>query len=270
MEARTFWKGYLKLSLVTCSVSMGPATTDSEKVRFHIVNRSTGNRVVSQFVDSVTRKPVDEDDEIKGFERGEGDYVMLEDEEIEAVRLESTRTIEIDVFVPKDSIDWLWYDKAHYLTPNDKVGEEAFAVIREAMAATNVVGISRVVLYRRERAVLLEPHGKGIIVWTLRYGDEVRDAKDYFDASGKIISPPLHLSLLKKFIGLHRRQWDLAVVKDPVQDRLLEIIAAKKKKKPKARNTPAVAAGPERTSNVVSIVDALKRSLALQNSGKTK
>ena len=128
-----------------------------------------------------TGKPVEKDDEVKGYETEAGRYVMLEDEEIESVGLESTRTIDIDKFVPADSIEWIWYDKPHYLMPDDEVAQEAFSVIREAMAATETVGISRLVLYRRERAVMLEPRGKGIVLWTLRYGDEVRDPDDYFD-----------------------------------------------------------------------------------------
>src|ERR1700684_2577917 len=143
MAPRPFWKGYLKLSLVTCPVAMTPATTDNEKVRFHTLNRKTGNRVVSQYVDAVTGKPVDEDDEVKGYPRGEDDYVLLEDDELEAVGLESTRTIDIDMFVPADSIEWVWYDKPHYLTPDDEVGEEAYSVIRDAMGSTGMVGISR-------------------------------------------------------------------------------------------------------------------------------
>src|SRR5690606_29779117 len=119
-----------------------PATSESGKVRFHTLNRKTGNRVVARYVDSVTRKPVDEADEARGYPRGEDDYVLLEEDEIEDVALASTRTIDIETFVPKDAIGWIWYDKPHYLTPSDKVGEEAFAVIREAMAANKVVGIS--------------------------------------------------------------------------------------------------------------------------------
>ena len=157
MAPRTFWKGYLKLSLVTCPVTLMPATTEGEKVRFHTLNADTGNRVVSQYVDSVTEKPVREDDEVKGYQRGEDDYVMLEDAEIEAVALDSTRTIDIDMFVPDHSIGWVWYDRPHFLLPGDEVGQEAFAVIRDAMAATGTVGISRVVMYRRERAVMLKP-----------------------------------------------------------------------------------------------------------------
>ena len=184
MAPRRFWKGYLKLSLVTCPVAMMPATSDSEKVRFHTLNRATGNRIESHYVDAVSGKPVDAEDEVKGYQRGEDDYVMLEDEEIEAVALESTRTIDIETFVPRRfRSSWIWYDKPHFLMPDDPVGEQAFSVIREAMEKTGTVAISRIVLYRRERAVMLEPRGKGIVLWTLRYGDEVRDEKPYFEAA---------------------------------------------------------------------------------------
>jgi len=260
MAPRSYWKGYLKLSLVTCPVAMMPATSESEKVRFHTINRKTGNRVVSRYVDSVTRKPVDEDDEARGYPRGEDDYVILEEDEIESVALESTRTIDIDMFVPKDSIEWIWYDTPHYLVPDDKVGEEAFTVIREAMTDNDVVGISRLVMYRRERAVMLEPRDQGIILWTLRYGDEVRDSDDYFDGlkGGKTESAPL--ALMKKFIKARTRKWDKSIADDPVQDKLLDIIAAKKKGR-KAR--PAKAKVEEaKPSNVINIMDALKASLA--------
>ena len=180
MAPRPSWRGYLKLSLVTCPVAMLPATSEAEKVRFHTLNRATGNRVHARYVDAETGKPVGDEDQVKGYEREDGEYVMLEDEELDAVALESTRTIDIDCFVPADSIGWIWYDKPHYLVPDDKVGEEAFSVIREAMVKSNTRAISRVVLYHRERAVLLEPRDKGIVLWTLRYGDEVRDEAEYF------------------------------------------------------------------------------------------
>ncbi|MDB5526733.1 MAG: Ku protein [Rhizobium sp.] len=260
MAPRTFWKGYLKLSLVTCPVAMSPATSENEKLRFHTLNRATGNRVVSRYVDSVTRKPVDEDDEAKGYERGEGDYIILDDDEIEAVGLESTRTIDIDVFVPKDEIEWIWYDTPHYLVPNDKVGEEAFAVIREAMAENGVVGISRLVMYRRERAVMLEPRGKGIVLWTLRFGDEVRDAKDYFSGIKSDTADSQQMALMKQFIERKTMPWDPKIVDDPVQDKLLDIIAAKKKgRKPKAAK--AKAAEESKPTNVINIMDALRNSL---------
>lgn len=259
MAPRSFWKGYLKLSLVTCPVAMSPAITGQEKVRFRTLNRRTGNPVVSRYIDEITRRPVDEEDEAKGYERGEKDYVILEDEELDAVALESTRTIDIDMFVPKASIGWIWYDSPHYLVPNDKVGEEAFAVIREAMAKNKVVGISRLVMYRRERAVLLDPRGKGIVLWTLRYGDEVRDEDDYFDSIDAVKSKREQLTLMKKFIEEHMSEWDPELMDDPVQDRLLKLIADKKKgRKTKVARPKQSAPKPD---NVVNIMDALKASL---------
>jgi DNA end-binding protein Ku len=265
--SRSFWKGYLKLSLVTCPVSMMPATSESEKVRFHTLNQKTGNRVVSQYVDSETGKPVDEDDEVKGYPRGEDDYVLLEDDELEAVALESTRTIDIDMFVPSDSIEWVWLDKPHYLAPNDQVGEEAFSVIRDAMASTGTVGISRLVLYRRERAVMLEPRDKGIVLWTLRYGDEVRDEAEYFGAIGNGKVDPALMKLVIKLIDERREPWDPKMVADPVQEKLLEIIAIKKK----GRKRPAKPKAPEAeapASNVINIMDALKKSLNAESKAK--
>ena len=265
MAPRPFWRGYLKLSLVTCSVAMTPATTENERVRFHTLNRKTGNRVASQYVDAVTGKPVNEDDEVKGYPRGEDDYVLLEDDELEAVGLESTRTIDIDMFVPADSIDWIWYDRPHYLTPNDDVGEEAFSVIRDAMATTGTVGISRLVLYHRERAVMLEPKGSGIVLWTLRYGDEVRDTDDYFGKIDGGKTDPKLMTLLKQMIDARTKPWNPKMIDDPVQDRLLDIIAAKKKgKKPvKAAKPP-----PETPTNVINIMDALRKSISSEGKAK--
>ncbi len=168
MAPVTFWKGYLKLSLVTCPVAMTPAVSESEKVRFHTLNKKTGHRVQSRYIDAQTHEPVERDNQIKGYEVGADDYVTLEDSDLEAVALESTNTIDLQSFVPKDSIDWIWYDRPHYLLPDDPVGEEAFSVIRDAMTSSGLVAISRLVLYRRERAVMLEPHDRGIVLWTLR------------------------------------------------------------------------------------------------------
>ncbi|AMS45234.1 non-homologous end joining protein Ku [Aminobacter aminovorans] len=266
MAQRAFWKGYMKLSLVTCPVAMTPATSEAEKVRFHTLNEKTGNRVVSHYVDAVTGKPVDEDDEVKGYPRGEDDYVLLEDEELEAVGLESTRTIDIEKFVPADSIGWIWLDKPHYLMPDDKVGEEAFSVIRDAMAASGMVGISRLVLYRRERAVMLEPRGKGIVVWTLRYGDEVRDAGDYFAGIDAPKPDPDLMSLVTRLIDSRTKPWDPDMVRDPVQEKLLDIIASKKKGRRRPAKEKAEAA--PSSGNVVSIMDALKRSIKAEGRAK--
>ena len=260
MALRPHWKGYLKLSLVTCPVQMTPATSENEKVRFHTLNRETHNRVVSRYVDAVTGKEVKESDEAKGYQRGESDYIILEDEELEKVALESTKTIDIEVFAARDSIEWVWLDTPYYLSPDDPVGEEAFSVIRGAMAAEEVVGISRLVISRRERAVMLEPRGKGIVLWTLRYGDEVRDEDAYF---GEIDGKPSDsevMPLIQQLIKKQTRRWDSKLASDPVQDKLLEIIEARRKKT--TRPAKAKASEPKGTpNNVIDIMDALRKSV---------
>jgi DNA end-binding protein Ku len=256
MAPRSSWRGYLRLSLVTCPVAMLPATSEAEKVRFHTLNRATGNRVHARYVDAETGKPVDDEDQVRGYERGDGEYVMFEDEELDAVALESARTIDIDCFVPADSIGWIWYDTPHYLIPDDKVGEEAFSVIREAMVKSNTRAISRVVLYHRERAVLLEPRGKGMILWTLRYGDEVRDEADYFKGiKGK--PDPKERKQLAKLIDEHTQDWTPSLATDPVQQALLAMIDAKQK--PTRRGTKKT---PEaKRGNAVDLMAVLKKSL---------
>lgn len=270
MAPRSFWKGYLRLSLVTCRVAMMPATTGGEKVRFHTLNRVTGNRVESRYVDETTGKPVREEDQVKGYPVSEDRLVLLEDDELEAVALESTRTIDIDMFVPRDDIGWIWLDKPHYLTPDDRIAEEAFSVIRDAMAATGMVGIARLVLYRREHAVMLEPRGKGIVVWTLRYGDEVRDAEDYFAGIDDAKPDAKALKLIGRLIDERVRGWDPALAADPVQKKLKTIIAAKKRKqKPEDPRGKAKGEQPRDTpGNVVSIMDALRRSVEAETKGK--
>ncbi|KUL94350.1 DNA repair protein [Bosea sp. WAO] len=258
MPARTYWKGYLKLSLVTCPVAMSPATSESEKVRFHTLNRHTGNRVLSRYVDAESGKPVEADDQAKGYEAEAGRLVIVEDEELEAVRLDTVRTIDIDAFVPRDSIPWIYLDSPHYLVPDDEVGEEAFSVIRDAMAATKMIGISRVVLYRRERAVMIEPRDNGIVLWTLRYGDEVRDEKNYFSGIDKEKPAPELLALAQQFIATKTQDWSTEMVQDPVQEHLLKLIASKKRK---GSRKSADAGEKGRPANVVNLFDALKKSL---------
>lgn len=262
MATHSFWRGYLKLSLVTCPVAMTPAITAEEKISFHVLNRATGNRVVGQYVDADSGKPVEDDALVRGYETAPDEFVVLEDAEIEAVALESTRTMDIETFVPADSIDWIWYDRPHYLTPDDKVGEEAFAVIRDAMADTGTAAISRLVLYRRERAVMLVPRDQGIIAWTLRYGDEVR-ARPANAIAGDEKPDRKTLDMVRKLIDQRTQKWNASLLRDPVQERLKDIIAARRKgAKPVKRAEPAQLA-----DNVVDITDALRRSLA---AGKRK
>ena len=264
MAPRPFWKGYLKLSLVAAAVSLTPATSDSAKVRFHTLNRATGNRVVSRYVDAVTGRAVDDDATVKGYPRGENDHVLLEDDELDAVALDSTHTIDIETFVPSNDIGWIWYDKPHYLAPDDEIGAEAFSVIRAAMAATKTVGIARLVLYRRERAVMLEPRDTGIVLWTLRYGDEVRDADAAFGAIADETTDSNGLQLMRRLIAKRQRPFDPALLADPVEARLHDMIRARSKRRPAAKQTPKGDAPAQSGDNVISIIDALRRSLATE------
>jgi DNA end-binding protein Ku len=249
----------MKLSLVTCPVAMTPATSSDEKVRFHTLNRKTGHRVVSQYVDAETEKPVDQDDQAKGYARGENDYIEIEDEELESIELESVRTINIEKFVAAESIDWIWYDTPYYMTPDDPVGEEAFGVIRDAMQTTETAGVSRLVLNRRERAVILKPRDNGIVLWTLRFGEEVRDSHDYFAKIGEVKLDPAMTRLVADLIKSRKKDWTPQMAADPVQARLQEIIAAKKKGRKLAKPAAEPEAAP---SNVINIMDALRRSVA--------
>ena len=270
MAQRSFWKGYLKLSLVTCPVAMTPATSDSEHVRFHTLNRKTGNRLVSQYVDAETQEPLEEDEEAKGYQSGDDEYVLLEEDEIASVALESTRTIDIETFVDADAVSSAYYDKPHFLVPDDKVGEEAFSVIRDAMAATGKVGIARLVLYRRERAVLIKPRDAGLVVWTLRYGEELRDESEYF--SGISLKKPdaKTLTLVETLIEQRTKPWAKKMIEDPVQDKLLEIISSRKSGKKRAAKPKEEA--PATPSNVINIMDALRASISREgkSGGKGK
>ncbi|MGE0232527.1 MAG: Ku protein [Flavobacteriaceae bacterium] len=268
MPPRHYWKGYLKLSLVTCPVALVPATTDREKIRFRTLNRKTGNPVVSRYVDAESGKIVKDTDQARGYPVEEDGHVILEDEELEQVALESTRTIDIQAFVPDDSIGWIWRDRPHYLIPDDKVGEEAFAVIRDAMKATRTNGVSRLVIYRRERAVLLEPWGKGIVAWTLRYGDEVRDDADYFGDIDREKPDAKTLRLIEKLIAEKKKDWSPDMADDPVQDTLRRIIDRKKKGRKPAAPRKKPEATEKAGDNVVSIMDALKRSVAAEGGKK--
>src|SRR5262245_46575979 len=181
MAPRSNWKGYLKLSLVPASIAIYPATSSSEKVRFNTLNRATGNRLKRQMVDSVTEEVVESEEQVKGYAVGKDQYLIIEDEELANIALESTRTIDIERFVPKASIDDRYRDAPYYIAPEDKVGQEAFAVVRDAMKKKNMVGIARLVMARRERIMMLEPLGKGIMGTTLHYPYEARSEDAAFD-----------------------------------------------------------------------------------------
>src|SRR6185437_508060 len=181
MAPRPNWKGFLKLSLVSCSVALYSATTKNQRVRFNIINRETGNRIRNEVVDAETGDPVEQEDRVKGYKTDDNEYLLLDDEELDNVALESTHTIDIEEFVPISDVDRIYLDESYYLVPQVEVAQEAFAVIREAMRKEELAGLARVVIYRREHLLLLRPRGKGLLATTLRPKNEVRDEKDYFD-----------------------------------------------------------------------------------------
>ncbi|MGO4724819.1 MULTISPECIES: non-homologous end joining protein Ku [unclassified Inquilinus] len=257
MAGRSFWSGYLKLTLVTCPVQMTPAVTQAERVRFHTLNAATGNRVVSRYVDGVSGKAVAEADQIRGYPVGEDEFVMLEDDELDAVALETTRTIDIETFVPRDSVGLLWRDRPHYLAPSEPVGEEAFSVIREAMVATRTVGLSKLVLYRRERPIMIEPRGLGMVVWTLRQADEVRDEDTYFRGIKPVAPSKEAMTLALSVIKERQTDWSEELLGDRVQASLKKIIARKKKGQKVVASKPA----PAETGKVIDLMAALRKSL---------
>lgn len=254
MAPRPNWKGFLKLSLVTCAVALYPATTTSERVRFHIINRKTGNRIRNEVVDSETGETVEPEDRVKGYEVEKGHHVLLEEEELDGVALASTHTIEIEEFVPLDEVDRIYLDESFYLTPQDEVAQDAFAVVREAMRKKNLAGLARLVIYRRERLLLLTPRGKGLMATALRYNTEVRAEKDYFDAIPDTRVPADMLKLALEILESKTGHFDPGKFGDRYEDALNKLIAAKRS----GKAPPAVAA--PAPGNVINLMDALRRS----------
>lgn len=254
MAPRPNWKGFLKLSLVSCSVAMYSATSTSQRIRFNIINKKTGNRIRNEVVDTETGDPVDQEDRVKGYKL-EGDrYLLLDDEELDNVALESTHTIDIEEFVPVSEIDRIYLDESFYLVPQDDVAQEAFAVIREAMAKEELVGLARVVVYRRERLLLLQPRGKGLMGTALRYVNEVRDEKDYFDEIPDIKVPADMLKLATHILDTKKGHFKPEKFEDRYENALNDLIKAKQA----GKAAPTVAE--PKQSNVINLMDALRRS----------
>jgi DNA end-binding protein Ku len=255
MAPRPNWKGYLKLSLVSCPVALYPATTTSERVSFRTLNRETGNRVRRQFVDEQTGEPVETENQIKGYEVAKGEFIQIEDDELKAVQLESNHTIDIERFVARDEIDELYFDAPYYLVPTDRVGEEAFAVIRDAMRAEEMVGLARVVLFRRERILMLSPRDKGIVATSLHYANEVHAASSYFDEIPDTELPKQMLDLAKHIIEKMSGKFEPEQFQDRYENALIELIRSKQKGMP-IKPQPA-----RRQANVINLMDALRRSV---------
>jgi len=256
MAPRAFWKGYLRLSLVTCPVELYPATSQAEKTHFHQINRRTGNRLRQQMVDEETGKVVDKEDKARGYELSKGRYVEIEADELEAVQVESTHTIDIDSFVPESEIDPRYRDRPYYLVPDGKAGAEAFAVIRDAMKDKDRVGLERIVIAHREHLLALEPLGKGILATTLRYDYELRDEDQFFKGIATPKIPKDMLQLAGHILDTKAAHFDPGKFKDQYETALRKLIerkAAGKKIEP--------AAPPEKPDNVINLMDALRQSL---------
>lgn len=268
MAPRPAWKGYLKLSLVTCAVELSNATTNSEKVSFRTLNRETGNAVKRQYVDSVTGKPLGKDDEVKGYEVADDEFLLIEEDEIDAVQIESSHTLSLDRFVEKAEIDKIYLDSPYYLAPADKVSEEAFAVIRQAMEEKKMAGLARIVLYRRERPCVIEPFDKGMLLTTLRYDSTVRQPDEVFDDIKDVELDKDMLDLAADLIEKKKEKFKPAEFKDKYESALLEMIEARQKGRKPAKAKPE-----PKPSNVVNLFEALKKSLATgakAEAGKTE
>jgi DNA end-binding protein Ku len=258
MAARANWKGYLKLSLVSCAVALYPATSSSSRVRFNTLSRETGNRLKQQYIDPGTGKTVEPEDRVKGYEVGKNAYVHVEDEELDEIRIESTHTISIESFVPADQVDKRYLEAPYYIAPDDKVAEEAFAVIRDAMREKGKAGIARVVISRRERMVLLEPLGKGIMATVLRYPYEVRAEEPYFEHIPDLDLPQEMRDLAGHIVGTKSADFEPSKLEDRYENAVIELVKAK------AAGQPAAAPEVPRPTNVVNLMDALRRSMDLE------
>ena len=255
MAPRANWKGYLRLSLVTCPIALYPATSEAEKIGFNQINRKTGHRIRYVKVDAETGEDVENEDIIKGYKVDTDSYITVGKDELESIALESTRTIDIDQFVPKSEIDELYIAKPYYIVPDGKVGHDAYAVIRETIRATNKVALGRLVLTSREHVIALEPRDKGLMGLLLRYPYEVRDSAEYFDEIQDVKITKDMLDLAKHIVDQKSGHFDPDQFEDRYESALTEILNQKQKGLPiEKRARPA-------GNNVVDLMEALRQSI---------
>ena len=257
MAPRANWKGFLRLSLVTCPVALYPATSDTEKVSFNQINKKTGHRIKYAKVDADTGEEVANEDIVKGYKVDTDTYIEVTKDELDDIALESTHTIEIDEFVPKDEIDNRYLIRPYYLVPDGKVGHDAFAVIRETVRSMNKVAIGRVVLTNREHIIALEPLGKGLMGTLLRYPYEVRNEQEYFDDIQDVKITKDMLELAKHIVEQKSGDFEPEDFEDHYEAALIDLI----NKQRSGVRLPAKAA-PKASGNVINLMDALKKSLA--------
>jgi DNA end-binding protein Ku len=263
MAPRAYWKGYLKLSLVSCPIALYPATSSSERVSFNRINKKTGNRLKQQQVDAETGEPVEKEDIGRGYEIGKGQYLQIEDDEIEKIRIESTHTIEIDSFVPRSEIDDRYPDSPYYVAPTDQVGQEAFAVIRDAIREKGMVALGRVVVSRREYVVMIEAFDKGLLATTLRYAYEVRDPASYFEDIPDLKLPAEMKQLAVHILETKASHFDPSKFLDHYETALVELLRAKQAGR--IVEAPKDEPAPHR---VINLMDALRASIGAETKKK--
>ena len=255
MAPRAYWKGYLKLSLVSCPIALFPATSEREKISFHQLNKETGNRIRYKKVDADTGDEVANTDIIKGYELAKGEYIELAPEELEAVAIDSKHVIDIEEFVPRNEIDELYVRDPYYIVPDGEVGQQAFAVIREAIRKEGMVALGKVVFTSREHIIALEARGKGMVGLTLRYPYEVRKEDEYFDSVEDEKIPKDMLDLAIHIVETKTGHFKPAEFKDQYEDALKDLLRKKQKgekiERPQEREP----------SNVVNLMDALRQSI---------
>jgi DNA end-binding protein Ku len=255
MAPRAYWKGYLKLSLVSCPIALFPATSEREKISFHQLNKETGNRIKYRKVDAETGEEVESENIIKGYEASKGEYVEVAPEELEAVAIESKRVLDIDQFVPKQEIDELYLNNPYYIIPDGEVGQQAFAVIREAIRKEGMVALGKVVFTSREHVVALEARGKGLVGITLRYPYELRNENEYFDDIADEKVPKDMLELAGHIIETKSGHFDPRKFEDQYEDALKDLI----RKKQKGERIERVER--REPAKVINLMDALRRSV---------
>ena len=257
MAPRANWKGFLKVAELTCPVALYTAASTSERIAFHTLNRATGHRVQRQFIDTDTGKPVEREDQVKGYEVGSGEYIVLEPEEVAAAVPESDKTLAVEAFIPYDELDHIYFDKPYYLTPSDKLGQEAFTLIRDGLKARQVAALAQTVLFRRVRTLLIRAEDSGLIATTLNFDYEVRSAKDAFSDVPDMKIKGEMLDLAKHIIETKHGTFDPSEYKDRYEAALTELVKAKLEGKPIPARKPA------KSEKVVDLMQALRESAGL-------
>jgi DNA end-binding protein Ku len=266
MAARAYWSGHIRLSLVTCPVKLYSAIeTGGGRIRFNQIHKPTGQRVRTQpYVEG--EGPIDRDDIVKGYEYGKGRYVVIDKEELDELKVESSHTIDIVQFVDESDIDPVYYDRPYYLAPDGKVGLEAYVTIREALQQSGKVAVGQISFAGREHIAAIQPCGKGLLLETLHYANEVREAKPFFDNVPEVEIEEDQLDLAQVLIDRKSKPFDASQFVDHYEEAVRELVEAKIEHR--APQQAEEARAPE--GKVVNIMDALKRSLEAEEGGKAK